>query len=165
MTETSEPFSRAKLQDTEEMAERFYAWGAEGLPNWVIAQRLGCHVNTVGTFLRRAPNARAALRRGREEAAAGKWRPGGGAWRAETVWRAANTPSSPQPGETCPVCGQEVHGEDAIVLTRTRLEDARRRFDDLIGRHIAARKRAGEAEGSDDAVSAGAGEGDGSTQT
>jgi hypothetical protein len=136
-----EAFSRALLQDTDAMARKFHAFGLECIPNWVIALRLGCHVNTVGTFLRRAPKSKAALARGREEAAARKRRPGGSARRAEQAWRDANRPDAPKPGENCPTCGHPVvDGEEFVVFTTAELAESRRKFEDMIDRKIAARE-------------------------
>ncbi|MFZ2099899.1 MAG: hypothetical protein WAU86_04980 [Oricola sp.] len=132
-----QPFSRARLQDTDAMARDFHAFGKEGIPNWVIALRLGVHVNTVGTFLRRAPKSRAALDSGRAEAGADP------AMLEAGLWRPARKPAAPKIGEECPTCGQEYRGEGAIVLTAARLAEARKRFEDLIDRHIAARRAAG----------------------
>jgi hypothetical protein len=134
-------YARAKLQDTEEMAERFHRFGLEGWPYWMIAQELSCHANTVGSFLRRAPKCDAAHKRGLEAAAEqGKMARGHG-WQAQRAWRAARRPAEPKPGEICPTCRQTVQeGEQVIVLTQARLAEARRKFEDLIDRHIAARR-------------------------
>ncbi|QKV18682.1 hypothetical protein [Oricola thermophila] len=143
----SKPFSRARLQDTEEMAQKFYAFGLEGIPNWVIALRLGCHVNTVGTFLRRAPRSKAALERGRAEAVERSRRPGGSAWEAEQAWRGGRKLPRPRPGEPCPACGRMVDGEDTIVLRASELADARKRFEAIIDRYIAVKSGEREEDG------------------
>jgi hypothetical protein len=135
------PYARAKLQDTDAMAERFRRFGLEGWPYWMIAQELSCHANTVGSFLRRAPKCDAAHKRGLEAAAKQGKMAGGHGWQAQRAWRAARRPAEPKPGEICPTCRQTVReNEQAITLTRADLAEARGRFDDLIARHSAARR-------------------------
>lgn len=146
---TRKPPARTKLQDGDAMAERFYRFGLEGAPYWMIAQELGCHANTVGTFLQRAPKSNAAHKRGLEDAAAEGRMARGHGWQAQRAWRAARRPAEPKPGEVCPTCRQTVReGEQAIVLTPSAIAEARRKLDELIDRHLAARR---DAEQTDDA--------------
>ena len=143
MSEKPEPASRAILQDTDEMAERFYAYGREGLPNWGIAMKLCVHVNTVGTFLRRAPKSKASLEKGRAEAKAVTRR------RQAPLAAAGRRPAAPKPGAICPTCGQiAAEVAEPIMLTPAAIAEAQKTLDDLIGRHLAARDAAG---GEDDA--------------
>jgi len=144
-----EPFSRSKLQDTDETAQKFYAFGLEGLPYWLIGQKLGCHANTVGTFLRHAPKSNATHKRGLEEAAAQGRMARGSGWQAQRAWRAARKPAEPKPDEMCPTCRQTVHrGEQAIMLTPSQIAEAQRQLDEIIDRHMAARDAAeGREEG------------------
>lgn len=145
MTEETarKPYAHAKLQDTDAMAERFHRFGLEGLPYWMIAQELSCHENTVCSFLHRAPKSNAAHKRGLEEAAAQGRMARGRGWQAQRAWRAARRPAEPKAGEICPTCRQTVQeGEQAIMLTPSVIAEARRKFDDLIDRHRAAREDA-----------------------
>lgn len=140
MSEESEPVSRAILQDTDEMAERFHAFGREGLPNWAIAMELCVHVNTVGTFLRRAPKSKAALEKGRAEEKAERRQ------RLGPLVAAGRRPAAPKPGAICPTCGQiAARVAEPVMLTPAAIAEAQKTLDDLIGRHLAARDAA-EAE-------------------
>ncbi|GAB4360988.1 MAG: hypothetical protein Kow0026_23760 [Oricola sp.] len=109
-----------------------YEFALNGYSAAETGRRLDVHPDTFRAFLLREPLARKAWEDGRAERRR---------LLAEGPAARRNLPGPvrPKPGETCPTCGSKVGLDDqAIVLTPAFLADARRRFEDIIDRHIAA---------------------------
>lgn len=125
------PTSKHILQETPRMIDWAYRAGLKGWSNRDCADDRGVHPNTICEFFHRALEARAARERGKAERRQ----------RGLPPVRRAHAPDPPAAGEICPTCGQPAgHHEDTVTFTRAELDDARRAFDDLIDRHLAARR-------------------------
>lgn len=123
------------LSANEETLERLREFGRRGFTLNESARRLDVHPATCRDFLRREPAARQALEAGRAERR--------NLLLAEPPGKAVLPDLAPPGrGDTCPTCGGRfAENENSIVLTAAYLADARRRFEDLIDRHIAARRK------------------------
>lgn len=135
------PFARDRLQDTPETAERFHGYGLKDYSYVRIGLEESVHRNTVLYFLQRAPESRRRYQEGKAEARLEKRN-------ARLAGIAPERGSDrPAPGEICPTCGGLVgFQEETVTLTTAELAEARRKFEDLIDRHLSARPAA-EDEG------------------
>ncbi|QKV18641.1 hypothetical protein [Oricola thermophila] len=126
-----------------------YEFALNGYSGAEAARRLDVHPDTLKRFMLREPKARRARDRGRAERR--RLLLAGPAARRDLPG-----PERPKPGQTCPTCGSRVGLDDqAIVLTPAFMADARRRFENIIDKYIAA-KRDAEAGGADEAATGGA---------
>lgn len=122
------------LEETEEVIETCRRLGREGKSHQGVADHFGCHKDTVRNFFARAPLAKAAYKEGLAE------------YLAENGRKAPreNPELLPDFPDVCPTCGGRLHQPDeTVTFTRAELDEARRAFDELVARHLAARNPAG----------------------
>ena len=134
---------RPILRPDKEVLDLLRDYGLRGYSAAECARRLDVHRDTMRRFLLREPLAGDAFEAGKAERRA--------LLRKGPAARAGlPAPETPKPGQICPTCGQRAGETDnAIVLTPAFLADARRRFDDIIDRHLAARS-AEDGDGDDE---------------
>ncbi|WP_370322757.1 hypothetical protein [Oricola sp.] len=127
------PSARALLQDTPETAERFHGYGLKDYSYPRIGLEESVHRNTVMYFLQGAPQSRRRYQEGKAEARMEKRN-------ARLAGIAPERGSDrPAPGEICPTCGGLVgFQEETVTLTTAELAEARRKYEDLIDRHLSA---------------------------
>jgi hypothetical protein len=121
---------RALMPDAETLWKLNY-FGLKGFGKAECSRRLGVDRETLRKFFDREPLALKAYEDGLKERSS----------LLLTVQPAPTPPAIPKPGEICPACGGRVGaGEDTITISRAALADARRKFENIIDREIAARE-------------------------
>lgn len=123
------------LQPSKTLRDRLWRLGFAGFSAQVTAGFLGVCRETLTKFFNWHPEMSELFYEAKEAGvAARKWLDAG------RVGDASNW----EPGTPCPTCGGRPYPvSETITLTRAELDDARKAFDDLIDRHVAARKAAG----------------------
>jgi hypothetical protein len=110
-----------KLRADAETLLKLNHFGLKGLASKETARRLGVHDGTLRRLFAREPEAEKAFIDGHRER------------------RALVLGTGPEAANmTCPRCGNAAGAPDDIVITGAELADARRKFEDLVNRHIAA---------------------------
>lgn len=135
--ETPAARSRAVLQDTPETAERFYRYGLNGYSQLRMSIEEGVHRNTIYNFLKVAPLSRGRFEDGKAERREAR--------RLSGLADAAAARDAAMSGaaDICPTCGQRIgFSDETVTFTTAEITDARREFEDLIDRHLAARRAA-----------------------
>jgi hypothetical protein len=143
------------LRADEATLSRFFEFGYAGKTQSEIAQLLGVHVNTISNFYTRAPQARRALLQGadkRREEDAAAWaaerakldaqealaKNAKGRWARAKIAGQVSVDRTPGP---CPTCGHDAGpSADTLTFSVAELAEARKQFEDLLDRHIAARR-------------------------
>jgi hypothetical protein len=124
--------ARRVIEPTAEVLERLYQYGFDGMSQKQVAVEFNVSPETITNFFNRAPEARARFKQGFDD----------GAGDAQEARRRAFAHTSralpPKEGETCLTCGRVYRGPEVICYTQEEFDEARRKFEDMIERHIAA---------------------------
>jgi len=140
-TVTFRPGPPRLLHMNPETIEKFRQLGLLGASYRVCGEALNVSKDTVANFLHRHSPVmevyRAALGEYRAKEASEQMARTA-AKREKAKLRAAPA-ARPKPGEICPTCGQRAgEAPETVTLTTAELAEGRRKFEDLIDRHLSA---------------------------